>query len=363
MDLYFDNIIYSKERAGGISVYWTEIIKRFCLKKTNNVQFIEYENSKENIFRNSIHIRESQIMNMGIFKAWSRLKNVSISSKKPFIFHSSYLRITKHRNGKNVTTIHDFIWEKYALGGRLKTFLFEKQKKKAILNADAIICVSHNTKKDLLKYYPNLQCEKIYVIHNGVSEDYYFLNEEREKRYNMLLKEVKFKFKKFAVYVGSRAIYKRFNIAVESCSINNLPLLIIGGGKLSDLETQFLTKKNCEYQHLEGISNKKLNAIYNSAVCLIYPSEYEGFGIPLAEAMKAKCPIICSDIPVFEEVTGKNAYLCSSKKGFSDSVKLLLTNGENTELLNAALLLSDRFDWDNCYNKHIQVYEKLKQEI
>ncbi|MFC2127985.1 glycosyltransferase, partial [Bacteroidota bacterium] len=106
------------------------------------------------------------------------------------------------------------------------------------------------------------------------------------------------------------ASYKNFNMAVETSRMVNMPLVIVGGGELTVLEKSFLDQElNNKYCSLIGVSNKILNVLYSNAFCFLYPSLYEGFGLPIVEAQNSGCPIITSSVSSLPEVTGKGGVL------------------------------------------------------
>src|SRR5882757_8484277 len=115
--IFFDNIIYSLQKAGGISTYWTEITKRL-INDNHEVYFIESKN--DNIARQSLSINDSQIITNDQYPLLiNRFLNVKLpESNKKFVFHSSYNRTTTNINALRVVTIHDFVHEKYYSGLR-----------------------------------------------------------------------------------------------------------------------------------------------------------------------------------------------------------------------------------------------------
>ena len=112
--------------------------------------------------------------------AVKRYLNPSIKRCSPYIFHSSYYRLAKDRNAINITTVHDFMYELYRHD--MKSNLHKIQKKRAVLGSDGVICISENTKKDLLRFYPEFN-KPITVIYNGYDDKtYVFKNLPRKKQ-------------------------------------------------------------------------------------------------------------------------------------------------------------------------------------
>ena len=179
MSVVFDNIIFSLQKAGGISVVWQELIKRILKDSDINVSFIEQYN--ENIFRKKLQIPEELIIHNNFSKlpiSFQRYLNPRIRNESG-IFHSSYYRTTSNPNLINISTVHDFTYEYYRKG--LPKLIHQKQKVLAINKSKKIICVSNNTKKDLLKFYPNIQESCIEVIYNGVDSVFKPIIDKPEK--------------------------------------------------------------------------------------------------------------------------------------------------------------------------------------
>ncbi|WP_100433368.1 hypothetical protein [Flavobacterium sp. 1] len=153
MNIILDNIVFSLQKAGGISTYWFELSSRI-LRDYGNAFFVDREN--ENIVSKNLIISKERILKSGISNLLlDRFMNIRLNGVSDnFIFHSSYNRITTNRNAKQVLTIHDFVHERFYTG--MRKLLHSYQKGKAIKNADAIIVISENTKKDLMFFFQRL---------------------------------------------------------------------------------------------------------------------------------------------------------------------------------------------------------------
>jgi glycosyltransferase involved in cell wall biosynthesis len=160
MNVVFDNVIFNLQKSGGISVYWKELIERIQKDDSVKLWIVEYPQAENNIFRKEIMFNKSQVKILKPFQSIkiSRYINPRIKDNKNTIFHSSYYRTVKGTNIKNIVTVHDFTYEKKvsSLVGKIHIY----QKKRALENADGIICISENTRKDMLELYPNLNKKK-----------------------------------------------------------------------------------------------------------------------------------------------------------------------------------------------------------
>jgi glycosyltransferase involved in cell wall biosynthesis len=358
MNIYIDNIIFSLQRLGGASVVWQQYLERILKDKDFNCQLLEYDNAERNFFRKQLTINKDLIdIKSSQFLNFKRYFDLNSNNDDKHIFHSSHYRVEKGNNVINVTTVHDFTYENFIRGLAQKVHTW--QKNKAINNSKGIICVSDSTKKDLLHFLPHINENKIRVIYNGVDKAFKRLNEKF-----VLDKDYPFEDYNYALYVGDRrASYKNFSMAVTACALAKTPLLIIGGGELTAKEIYDLKLKLGEsnFKSLLNLSVEDLNFYYNRAFCLLYPSNYEGFGIPVIEAQVAGCPVIATNSSSIPEVIG-NSYLAIDNPSpfkIADKMKDLRIGNLRTETIEFGFEKSKRFSWQNTYNETKNFYNEL----
>lgn len=363
MKIIFDNIIFWLQRSGGGSVYWSELIKRADKLEEIEVLFYDQNVSSKNFFRTNLslkNIKKESLYNIRIIRYIPFTEKVNHKS----IFHSSYFRISNSKNAINVTTIHDFTTEKFRKG--LARWVNFNQKKYAIKKSKGIICISENTKKDLLYFFPDTDESKIKVIYNGVSEDFFYINEdfninEKDKRF------VSLKNQRYLLYVGHRTNYKNFNLAVKAAQKfkKNYKFVVVGESFNRD-EKKYISKyfENDEIILINGLQNKELNFLYNKAFALLYPSSYEGFGIPIVEAMKTRCPVIAADNSSIPEVAGNAAILIKDidEKKIAEAINKLQVGNFRNQLIEKGVQQSKKFDWDYTFRSYIDYYKKLYNE-
>lgn len=358
MRIILDNIIFQLQTSGGISNYWYQILQRIHTIDGLDLRFFDDEPNSNNIFRKNIDLKRFQTLGKspGIVGRYTNPK--LSSSKNRTIFHSSYYRFSRNPAHINVTTVHDFTYEYFTSG--IKLFAHTNQKRKALAQSQGIICVSENTKKDMLYFFPELETKKIKVIAHGVGANFKppQPTSTDEQRY--------FNGRPFLLYVGDRrAEYKNFELAVKASAESNYPLAIIGGSPLSDKEVFFINSKikSDDYLHLYGVSNEKLNEFYSRAHCLIYPSSYEGFGLPLLEAQKAGCPIIAANTSSIPEVVGTSGILMDNISS-EEIVKGILKLSDTTfrqKKIAEGIINANQFTWEKTFEETFNFYEELFQ--
>lgn len=360
--LVIDNIVFALQNAGGISMVWYELLKRLLTDPEIDLYVIDLPN--QNMFRRNLSI-PAEIISENRLSGYpltiQRYLNPKPDGKG--IFHSSYYRTSSSKNAVNLTTVHDFTYEYFRTG--IPRIIHQFQKGQAIKNSKKIICVSQNTKADLMKFFPSISPENIRVIYNGVDLVYRPLGKDETQ----LQRICPFSSKEYVLYVGDRrSSYKNFNLAVNACKLTNRPLVIVGGGPLSEKENQVLfnTIGKNKFKILLGINNEQLNLIYNHAFCLMYPSLYEGFGIPILEAQRAGCPVISTNKSSIPEVAGQGAILLEDVTEFqiADAVKLLENNSIFTDdLIQKGHQNAGQFSWDKCYQQTKQLYKDVYDEF
>ena len=336
MKIFFDNLLLVDK--GGIYIYFQELFKFLNSKKYSfHVDFFEIPESTK--LPERFTLKKKRFL--------ERIRKCEVSNEFD-IFHSSYYRIPKDKNIKVVTTIHDFTHQKFLSG--YKSYINMYIKMRAIKRSDAIICISENTRKDLLSYYKPLQNQKLDVIYNGISSSY--------KKNNSKV----FNYKKIFLYVGHRVNYKNWDIALKLLEDQkDFKLVVVGGDPDEDKFYQNIDENLRERIIFRGfITNEALNDLYNEAFCLFYPSSYEGFGIPVIEAMAAGCPVIANDeCEAVKEIAGNlPLYFNIKKRNFSE-VFDSLKNTDRVERINNGLKHALNFSWDKNFTELSKIYESL----
>ena len=282
--IIFDGIIYSLQRSkGGITRYFDDLQAVIDNNIESKLVLCDPNFYSGNTRRRDIRRRRS----------FERLRSCVIEENMG-VFHSSYYRNpSQNFKGQVVLTIHDFVHEKYIPGFRSSLFSF--QKRLAISRADTIITISKNTCDDLHYFHPEVVHKDVQVIYNQVNEVFSQVKQS----------EGIFQNENAFLFVGARNGYKNFNLVVSAISdLKWAKLLIAGGGSLSAHEYRTLQKSiPGRFQFLDFTSDENLRDLYRSSLALIYPSEYEGFGLPIAECLLSGGQVICQNKSSMKEVS------------------------------------------------------------
>ena len=299
------------------------------------------------------------------------------------------LPAVKRNNLKTIVTIHDLAF-KYFPGHFPKKDLFKLNflAGQAIKNADKIIAVSQSTKKDILKFYPKIKEEKIKVIYHGFDAELFHRQFPKEKTNNIL---TNYKISaqggpasgwqttclagrqaNYLLYVGAiqprknlETLIKAFELYKKGLRIKNYELrdlkLVLAGGKAWMWESTIEKIKKSPFKKdiiLTGkTSFEDLAVLYKNAGIFIFPSLYEGFGIPILEAFASGVPVICARNSSLLEVGGKAAeyFKGSDAEELCGKIEKVLSD---KELRNSMVVKGkkqiEKFSWEKCARETLE---------
>ena len=235
-----------------------------------------------------------------------------------------------------------------------------QQKHAAIRAAQAVICVSEATRQDLLRWVGDVPGQQVHVIHNGVAPVFRPLD-ATATRSSGPMESVD--SRPFVLYVGERRGYKNFTRLLEALPmLPDIELRCVGGGALGAEEMGTLPEScRARVRHLGFISDEVLNQQYNQGLCLVYPSDYEGFGIPVLEAMRAGCPVVSSRCAAVLEVGG-SALTVADSLDPNVLCKAILRTTEpsyRAEKIARGIERANSFSWNRTHAQTLDAYRRL----
>ncbi len=345
MHLVVDGIIYSLQQHGGISVYFNQLLERLKQRDISATVALEYPTIQA--------IAPVSDGSIGYLQLRSRFLERFRDCRlpQPAIFHSSYYRRPAIRNCPTVVTVHDFIYERFTHGP--KRLVHSLHKRASINAAQAIICISEATRADLLHFVGVKADQAVYVIPNGVSDTYHPLPSRPQGA-------------TYILFVGERRGYKNFQLVAKALEfLPDLQLICVGGGLFRKQEISSWPKRvSGRIRHAGFVSDSDLNVLYNEALCLAYPSSYEGFGIPVLEAMKAGCPVVSTDCMAVREIGGRALTIAEvpEPKAIAEAISKLAVNIYRRSVVDAGMEIARQYSWQRTHDRTIDVYRSLGLE-
>ena len=368
MRVYYDYQILLAQKFGGISRYIYELVTRLPNMGVNvDVECIHNHNfyfaDRLGLHDMSNKNKFMRLSELGLFWYVNKFNaRRSVRKNNYDIIHPTYYRVSypERNNAKLSITVHDMTHEKYSgIYPRLKKNLIT-HKKRAVREADLLIAVSENTKRDLLEYVPDINPEKVHVIYHGFSMN---RNSGDNADFSLM------KGKDYILYVGDRRFYKNFARFIKAV-INvmyihkDLHLFCAGGGAFTSEELDSFGAYKSRI-HQGGLSDSELSAAYQNALCYVFPSEYEGFGIPILESFACDCPVVCSDSSSLPEVAGSAAEYFSPVDVDIMTDKILNVIEHDSlrqELISCGRERVKLFSWDKAASQTLECY-KLAKEV
>lgn len=367
MKVIYDHQIFTLQDYGGISRIYTELMKPdkendyqpdLSLVFSNNHYLKEIDTIKYcTFFPNSQFPRKIQLMNL-----INKNKTIKLLKQGNFdIFHPTYYDpyfLPYIKSKPFVVTFLDMIHEKF--GNIYKEFAQDKlifEGKKQILNrANAIISISENTKKDLVEIY-DVEPQKIKVVYLATN----IAKANSKALYNF----------PYLLFVGRRERYKNFDTLLKALpycisQFPELKLICAGGGKFSEEEIKQIAKYNLtnNIQQVPFNSDEVLSNLYAYAKAFIFPSLYEGFGIPILEAFACNCPVVASNVSSLPEIGGEACLYFdgNSEKDVADKITKLLSDSTLQEhLKQKGLERNEMFTWKQNRKQTTEIYQQILQ--
>ena len=362
MRIFYDGRIFKSQVAGGISRYFVNLISRLpqdlipCLTISQRHQSLFPSHPKLKIWK------YKQFYPSGFSRKVEKYYFQSIATFNDYdIAHPTYYslltqqEISKYRSPV-ILTVYDMIYEIFSnqLDPSGKQI---EQKRKAIRAAQKIICISENTKKDLINWY-SVPEEKIFVTYLASSIDASLSHGDEEVP-----------SLPYYLYVGSRdACYKNFDTLLlafaKVVSIQPEVRLCIVGKSFNQTEAKLIANLGLSayIKYFGYASDTHLAKLYRCSIALIYPSLYEGFGIPPLEAMSCGTVVVASNSSSLPEVIG-DAGILFNPKATRDLADILLSlldsSAKRDRLIARGYQRAQAFSWDKTVSQTLDVYHSV----
>jgi len=367
MKIAYDHQAFCMQSYGGISRYHVKL-----------AEYLHRLGEDVTIFAPLHRNRYLSASNQAIVHGWGLKRyrfpssrtmlrlNASIARKHinawhPDIFHATYYAETPILTSasKCVITVHDMTHELFPEHVRSDDNTSEL-KRAAVARADHIICVSESTRTDLLTLF-DIDPQNTTVVHLGMEP---FINTASQVTSPAAQRD-----KPFILFVGRRGGYKNFNSLLQSVASSSrlkeqFDIVAFGGSSFRARERTIIQQLGFRADQVQQISgcDSVLHGLYRSAAVLVYPSLYEGFGLPPLEAMSAGCPVVSSRISSMPEVLGDAAqwFESGSTADLSKAMETVLFSSKRAnKLRELGRLRSTQFSWETCARRTLSVYQQV----
>ena len=363
MKILFDGEIYSLQKNGGINRYFNNLISRLpltiqpILTSARSINELTVSHPKLKIYSYRAYKFPPRNLLYNIEPIYFQFIE---SLSKYQIFHPTYYSLlSKHNlntiNRPTVITVYDMIHEQFPdymdPDGSLRELKY-----KAVSAADIILCISENTKHDLLDRYPSLESRtRVTYLASDLNA-------------SLVLEKNPVSYPPFLFYVGGRGGYKNFRLLLAAFQVISKKqpdiYLYVAGAPFNSGELQEITEKNLDMRikNFANATDTTLAHLYSNCLAFIYPSLYEGFGIPPLEAMSCRAPVIASNTSSIPEVVGSAALLFDplSLDDLVEKIQFLIdTPSLRKMLITSGLQQSHKFSWDETVNQTVSSYLNL----
>lgn len=368
MRIAYDYQIFCMQKRGGISRYVTRLAGQLMLSHQVRIfapfhQNVHLRDLPEGIVRGQGLMGYPTKTSRLFYFVNRQLGDLEMRRWKPDLVHETYYSSTSTSSGKTpkVLTVYDMIHE-IIPDSFSKDESHSRLKRKAVERADHVICISKNTRDDLIRLF-NIPPEKVSYVHLGFEK---FPCDSQQSEI------VAPDNRPFLLYVGGRGGYKNFEHFLRSVAqsprlMGNVGIIAFGGGTIINSEAVLINSLGFKAGQVTQISGNDslLGAYYERAAAFVYPSLYEGFGLPPLEAMAHNCPVISSNTSSMPEVIGDAAEYFDPNiiEQMTGAIERVVYSSERGhELVDKGTKRLKSFSWKKCAMETAAIYERLMVE-
>jgi glycosyltransferase involved in cell wall biosynthesis len=372
MRITFDAQIFCSQEFGGISRYFASLASELCAMRGVDLRIVAplYFNAylgrlPAGLVRGHKVNKRPPVFNFPIRAASVLAADFLQRFPRPDIVHKTYYYPLPRtpRGARSVVTVYDMIHERFPKSYSSRDPI-SRWKARAVAEADHVICISEQTRRDLLATY-DMPENRVSVTHLGYDSLASLLTGESAQDFRVRVLGANIPY---LLYVGSRDGYKNFGGLLRAYSMSpwlreHFRLLCFGGGGLSNAERALISEVGLtEHVTQVGGSDAMLASSYRHAALFVYPSLYEGFGIPPLEAMSLDCPVACSNTSSIPEVVGDAAMtfdpddaeaICAALESVLNSTSM------RDSLIERGRLRCELFSWRRCAQETVGIYEEV----
>lgn len=365
MRIAFDYQIFGWQQYGGISRYAYELASALATYYEQNVAIISplYINRYLQLAPSELKVFGRRVpcwpKTGRIYRAINSLFAWPIMRLYgPDIVHETYFSSNRiaPKGAKVVLTVYDMIHERFR--DNFSNFdPTSREKALAVMRADHVICISEQTKRDLVDLL-GIDPNKVSVVYLGFTLTQFSDLERFESA-----------GRPYLLYVGNRGGYKNFEGLLQAYAssgylMENYDLFCFGGGDFLPREKNLFSELGIPDENIRQISGDDalLARYYRSASAFVYPSLYEGFGIPPLEAMSFDCPVVCSNVSSIPEVVGDAGEMFDPYD--LESIRNAIERVLRDSVLRADLIARGQkrielFSWERCARETLAIYRQV----
>lgn len=360
------------KRIDGTRVYLFNVLK-YLGKISSKDDFFIYHRNDFNPSLTPPNFSNYKLKSLGDFRLWTQTRfawNIWRDKADILWMPMHNLPIAKRNNLKTVVTIHDLAFKNFPQTFPKKDLIHLNLLTDLAVNfSDKIIAVSQSTKNDILKFYPKIREDKIRVIYHGFDADLFRRNFSREEVESVLDKH-NLESKKYLLYVGAIQPRKNLGVLIKAFELlkreanSDLKLVLAGSRAWCWEETVKSVEMSPQKKNivLTGrVSFDDLAILYQNAKIFIFPSLYEGFGIPILEAFASKIPVISSNNSSLTEVGGEASEYFDGKDEYAlkEKIENIINSSEmENKLIEKGLNQLNNFSWEKCARETLEFIKK-----